>query len=104
MVSESTNEERFEFIRRVFDLVPEEEIHGIKNLISKAAKRRKRKSAAQNNVSSNKLTRKSDVEPLELVPVPDNSVSVPIGSKLSNCWYELYKDMVAIDIEKVIIN
>jgi hypothetical protein len=70
-------------------------------LISKAAKRRKRQPLAQNEATSKKLVKKNVVEPLELVSAPVNSVSVPSEGVLSDCWFNFYKEMVAIDIEKV---
>jgi hypothetical protein len=93
IVEGSLNKERFDFIRRLLDVVPEEELAGIDNLVSKAKKHRKRPNSNAN---------KSAISKKPTVSVPEKSVSAPVCFPEEVGWYEKFGNkIVAIDVEKV---
>jgi hypothetical protein len=93
--SVACNKGRFEFLRQLLDLMPDAELKGVKELVVKAVRRRKRKYNDENDSSKTSVP----VPILGIVPVP-----VPVVDPMRNGWYRNFKknQFVSIDVEKVI--
>jgi len=88
---ESTNEERFEFLRKTIDALPANELDGLLKLVTNGKKRRKRAASGTGSAEG------------RFVSAPEKSVPVPNPSHKKGWYRKFNKDQVlAIDVEKVI--
>ena len=101
--SDANNKDRFDFLRRLVNRLPDEELHGLVELTKKAVKRRCR--AHKKGTAA--ILGKSKGDPPRSVPVSHKCVPVPLASSAihERAWYEKYKksDILSLDVEKVII-
>lgn len=125
-LSESTNSARFDFLRKLLEILPDHELTRVPELANKALKRRCRftkqtkKSLAKSGKSIVKMPcvpapQESSCVPVPqaeedetkeyeetCVPVPQEPPCVPVPQVKAVGWYRKYgQNIVAIDVEKV---